>query len=43
MFQADISFTNKEKATQFGEDAKAFMSSFKDCVLFTKYELNALT
>jgi hypothetical protein len=36
MFHSDISFDNKQKAQQFGEDAKAFMISFRDAVDFVK-------
>ncbi len=36
MFHSDISFTAKEKAVQFGEDAKSFMISFKDSLDFVK-------
>jgi hypothetical protein len=36
MFHSDISFTTKEKAVQFGEDAKNFMISYKDALDFIK-------
>lgn len=40
MFHSDISFTAKEKAVQFGEDAKIFMISYKDAIDFVKYVKN---
>ncbi len=36
MFHSDISFPTKEKAVQFGEDAKNFMISYKDAVDFLR-------
>ncbi len=36
MFHSDISFTTKEKAVQFAEDAKNFMISYKDALDFLK-------
>lgn len=36
MFHCDISFTSKEKATQFGEDAKNFLISYKDALDFLR-------
>ncbi len=36
MFHSDISFTSKEKAIQFGEDAKTFMIAFKDAIDYVK-------
>ncbi len=36
MFHNDISFTPKEKAIQFSEDAKNFLISFKDAIDFVK-------
>ena len=37
MFHSDISFTAKEKAVQFAEDAKNFMISFKKFHLVFKF------
>jgi hypothetical protein len=39
MFHTDISFTSKEKAVQFGEDAKNFLISYKDALNYVKYLL----
>ena len=36
MFHSDISFTPKEKAVQFSEDAKNFMMSYKDAIDYLK-------
>ena len=36
MFHSDISFTSKEKAEQFGEDAKNFLVNYKDAIDFVK-------
>ena len=36
MFHSDISFTPKEKAEQFSEDAKSFLVSYKDAIDFVK-------
>jgi hypothetical protein len=37
MFHSDISFTSKEKAVQFGEDAKNFLMSYKDALNYVRY------
>jgi hypothetical protein len=36
MFHTDISFSQKEKAEQFGLDAKAFITSYKDAIDFVR-------
>lgn len=37
MFHSDISFSTKEKAIQFGEDAKNFLISYKDAITYVRY------
>lgn len=32
MFHRDISFSSKQKAEQFSEDAKSFLISYKDAI-----------
>ena len=37
MFHSDVSFSQKEKADQFGLDAKAFITSYRDAFDFVRY------
>jgi hypothetical protein len=36
MFHRDISFSDSEKAEQFSEDGRIFLSSFKDAISYIK-------
>lgn len=39
MFHTDISFSQKEKAEQFGLDAKAFITTYREAFDFVRYSI----
>jgi hypothetical protein len=42
MFHTDISFTQKEKAEQFGIDAKNFIATYREAFDFVRYAVNEI-